>query len=149
MKDITFFLPTRKGSSRVVNKNTRNFAKVEGGLLAVKLRQLMESKEIAEIVLSTNDEECIRVASQFGDKRLKIIERPEHLCLDTTPLTDLINYVPEVVSSTHVLWGHVTTPMVDGKEYDRIVLKYFEGLGKAKTNQKSSKSKKGRHFSKS
>ena len=33
MDKIAFFLPTRKGSERVKNKNTRPFAGIEGGLI--------------------------------------------------------------------------------------------------------------------
>lgn len=39
---FAFFLPTRKGSERVQNKNTRTFAGIEGGLLKLKLNQLLE-----------------------------------------------------------------------------------------------------------
>lgn len=38
---IAFYLPTRKGSERVKNKNTRNFAGIEGGLVENKLNQLL------------------------------------------------------------------------------------------------------------
>jgi len=127
---ISFFLPTRKGSQRVKNKNVKNFAGIEGGLLALKLSQLTQSVSISEIILSTNDESCIEVALRFDDQRIKIIERPEELCLDTTPLTDLINYVPTVVNSQHVIWGHVTTPFIDGAEYDSIIESYFAALDK-------------------
>ncbi|OEK01637.1 acylneuraminate cytidylyltransferase [Roseivirga sp. 4D4] len=127
MSDISFFLPTRKGSNRVENKNTRSFAGIDGGLLALKLSQLIGSKLIGEIILSTNDELCIEIASKFKDPRLRIIERPDQLCLDTTPLTALIKYVPEVVRCEHVIWGHVTTPFVEGQEYDRIIDNYFKG----------------------
>ena len=45
---IAFFLPTRKGSERVKNKNTRPFANIEGGLVENKLRQLLATKFIDE-----------------------------------------------------------------------------------------------------
>ena len=38
------FLPCRKGSQRVPNKNTRPFAGIEGGLLRIKLEQLLACK---------------------------------------------------------------------------------------------------------
>ena len=37
---LTLFLPCRRGSERVANKNTRPFADHPGGLLGVKLDQL-------------------------------------------------------------------------------------------------------------
>lgn len=37
---IAFFLPTRKGSERVKNKNTRPFADIEGGLVENKIKTI-------------------------------------------------------------------------------------------------------------
>jgi N-acylneuraminate cytidylyltransferase len=129
-KDICFFLPTRKGSQRVKSKNTRPFAGVEGGILAVKLRQLMQCQTLQRIVLSTNDEESMEVARRVdpSGEKVQVIVRPDHLCLDTTALTDLIAYVPEIVEESHIIWGHTTTPFIDAAEYDRGIDLYFEKL---------------------
>ena len=71
MDKIAFFLPTRKGSERVKNKNTRPFAGMDGGLIENKIRQLLGTKLIDEIILSTNDEKCMEVAQKYAsDKRL-------------------------------------------------------------------------------
>lgn len=129
-KRVTFFLPTRKGSQRVKNKNTRIFAGVEGGLLAVKLQQLSELKNVDEIILSTNDEECIDIAKKIKDSRLKVIVRPDELCLDSTNLQDLIKYVPTITDANHILWGHVTTPMADSSVYDQAIDQYLSNLNK-------------------
>ena len=56
MDKIAFFLPARKGSERVKNKNTRSFAGIEGGLVENKIRQLLSTKHVDEIILSTYDE---------------------------------------------------------------------------------------------
>lgn len=47
---VAFFLPTRKGSERVKNKNTRPFAGDEGGLVEIKIKQLFATKHIDEIL---------------------------------------------------------------------------------------------------
>ena len=47
---VAFYLPTRKGSERVINKNTRPFAGLEGGLVQNKVKQLLETKLIDEII---------------------------------------------------------------------------------------------------
>jgi CMP-N-acetylneuraminic acid synthetase len=129
-RDIGFFLPVRKGSQRVENKNTRPFSKIPGGILELKLRQLMESKTLSEIVLSTNDENSMEIAKKLDPQQtqLRIIERPNHLCLDTTPLMELIAYVPEVMQSRHILWGHTTTPFIDAEDYDEGIENYFAKL---------------------
>lgn len=127
---VAFFLPARKGSQRVKNKNTRPFAGIEGGLLANKLEQLLATERIDEIVLSTNDEECLHIGRKYAERstRLRVVERPDELCLDTTNLQDLICYVPTITSAEHILWGHVTTPLADATSYDAAVEDYFASL---------------------
>lgn len=131
---VAFFLPTRLGSIRVINKNTRKFAGFEGGIFELKLNQLIKSKKIAEIIVSTNDPICIKIAEQYHerDSRIKVIVRPNHLCLDTTNLTDLINYVPTLTNMDHILWGHTTTPLIDAEMYDKAIECYQNNLLKGK-----------------
>jgi len=130
MEPVSVFLPTRKGSERVINKNTRKFAGVANGLLEVKLNQLLETKLIDEIILSSNDEASLEFGSKLSkeEKRLKIIERPDHLALSSTNLLDLVNYVPTICSMPHILWTHVTSPFVMAEDYDNAVKTYFQKL---------------------
>jgi CMP-N-acetylneuraminic acid synthetase len=125
-EQVTFFLPVRKGSQRVINKSTRPFADFPGGLLELKLRQLLDSQELHEIVLSTNDDLAIEIASGIKDpkQKIRVERRPEYLCKDTTALSDLIRYVPTIIDSGQILWGHVTTPFVMGEDYDRVIQQY-------------------------
>lgn len=125
---VAFFLPTRKGSERVKNKNTKPFAGIEGGLVENKVRQLLETKFIDEILFSSNDDNCIAVAEKFKDSRLRIIPRPDELCLSSTNLQDLICYVPTITDAEHILWGHVTTPLAGAEDYDAGIRLYFEKL---------------------
>lgn len=126
---ISFFLPTRKGSERVKNKNTKPFACIEGGLVENKIRQLLATKFIDEIIFSSNDATCIAIAEKYkNDKRLKIIPRPDELCLSTTNLQDLICYVPTITDADHILWGHVTTPLAGADEYDKGIELYLSNL---------------------
>lgn len=129
MDKIAFFLPTRKGSERVKNKNTRPFAGIEGGLVENKMRQLLLCERVDEIILSTNDEICVEVANKFvSDKRLRIIPRPDELCMSSTNLQDLICYVPTITDANHILWGHVTTPLTGANEYDKGIELYLSKL---------------------
>lgn len=127
---IAFFLPTRSGSQRVVHKNTRPFAGIEGGLTKIKLLQLINTKNIDEIILSTNDDKCISIAEDLMpySKILKIIKRPDILCQNNTNLQDVIEYVPSITNANHILWGHVTTPFVNSDDYDKAIELYFTQL---------------------
>lgn len=128
---IAFFLPTRKGSERVKSKNTRPFAGIEGGLVENKIKQLLATKHIDEILFSSNDEMCIAIAEKYAsDSRLRIIPRPNELCLSTTNLQDLICYVPTITNADHILWGHVTTLLVEAKVYDTAIEQYLSKITK-------------------
>lgn len=126
---IAVFLPTRKGSERVKNKNTRKFSDFEGGLLELKLLQL-KHLNVEEVILSTNDEESLKVAKtlQKDFPNLKIDLRPDHLASSSTSLTDLINYVPEITGCDHIIWTHVTSPMVDATTYQESIDRYEEAI---------------------
>jgi N-acylneuraminate cytidylyltransferase len=127
MKQMTVFLPTRKGSERVSNKNTRPFASFKNGLLELKLRQLLDVKLIDEIILSTNDEYSIEIGIGFSkiDDRVKVIVRPDTLASSATDLVDLVRYVPGICSNQHILWTHVTSPFVTADNYDAAIQVYF------------------------
>lgn len=129
-KKVSVFLPTRKGSERVLNKNTRKFSNIEGGLLELKLKQLIKVQSVSEVVLSTNDEECMSIANGIYDfeNKIKIITRPDSLALSSTNLTDLVAYVPSIVKYSHILWTHVTSPFVLSEDYENAIIKYFYAL---------------------
>lgn len=123
---IAVFLPTRKGSQRVLDKNTRPFAGYNGGLLELKLKQLMKLK-VDEVILSTNDPCSLDIANNLKNDfpNLKIVIRPEYLSLSSTCLSDLINYVPLITKCDHILWTHVTSPLVNEKIYEKSIEKYL------------------------
>lgn len=126
---ISVFLPTRAGSERVKNKNTRDFAGVKGGLLSIKLDQLLSLSKVKEVVLSTNDEVSIAVAHKhLTNTKLKLIRRPDHLAQSQTNLTDLVNYVPSICNNEHILWTHVTSPLVIAEDYEQAIDLYFENI---------------------
>lgn len=125
---ITVFLPCRKGSQRVKNKNVRTFAKVEGGLTKIKLTQLLRVSGIQEIILSTDDEVVKKIGRSFRDNRIVIDDRPAHLASSETSTDELIKYVPTITEAEHILWTHVTSPFLDAFDYSAMVMEYFNGL---------------------
>lgn len=122
---VSVFLPTRKGSERVLIKNTRDFAGVKGGLLKLKLLQLIECCQVGEIVLSTNDEASVEVALSLKSEKIKICQRPDYLALSSTSLVDLVKYVPGICEYENILWTHVTSPFVQAVDYTNIIKEYF------------------------
>lgn len=128
---IIAFLPCRAGSQRVPNKNTRPFAGEAGGLLGIKLQQLLETPGIDEIVLSTNDPLVIEIGRRYlaqAGGRMRIDLRPDALCSAATSTDALIAYVPGIIPEGHVLWTHVTSPFYDTAEYVAAIAAYRRAL---------------------
>ena len=121
---VTCFLPCRAGSERIINKNTRSFAGIEGGLLKIKLEQLVSCSLIEKILLSTDDQKVIDISKQFGDKVIVDI-RPPELASSDAKTDDLIKYVGTVISDPHILWTHVTSPFTSDTLYSKAVEDYF------------------------
>ena len=128
INNVSFFLPTRKGSERVINKNTRPFATEQDGILGLKIKQLLNVTEVNDIIISTNDVETMRIAASFDSDRIKIIERPEHLCLSSTIIEHFIDYIPSVIDTEHIFWVHATAPFVNADDYSNALRAYFEGF---------------------
>lgn len=131
---VSIFLPTRKNSERVLNKNTRDFCGIAGGLLQIKLQNLLKIKNIDEIILSTNDESSIEVAKSFNNSKIKIIERPEYLCLSETKVSDLIAYVPTIISNEIIYWLHVTSPFLETEDYENALDIFTDNLENKKSD---------------
>lgn len=126
---ITVFLPCRKGSERVKNKNTRPFAGVIGGLVRIKLEQLIQVTGIDHIVLSTNDEEVKAIGRSLAHPKIHIDGRPEHLATSRTSTDELIVYVPSIIATGTVLWTHVTSPFIGASDYAEMIAVYQKALG--------------------
>ena len=111
-------------------KNILPFSNYEKGLLQLKLEQLLSTKNISEIILSTNDQLIIDYASNLKSSKIKIDIRPENLCSSSTSTDDLIKYAFNLIGENHVMWTHVTSPFVSSNVYDNVINTYFNMLKK-------------------
>ena len=112
------------------SKNILPFSNYEKGLLQIKLEQLLSTKNISEIILSTNDQLIIDYASNLKSCKIKIDIRPENLCSSSTSTDDLIKYAFNLIGENHVMWTHVTSPFVSSNVYDNVINTYFNMLKK-------------------
>ena len=129
MKPNIVFLPCRKGSQRVPNKNTRSFAGIEGGLLRIKLEQLLVCKKIDKIYLSSDDEVVLNIGRAMHDDRIVIDKRPDYLCQSSTSTDDVVKYVPELIKEdATIIWTHVTSPFLMAETYDEMLDMYYKHL---------------------
>jgi CMP-N-acetylneuraminic acid synthetase len=129
LNKVTVFLPMRKGSQRIKNKNIKDFSRIKGGLSFIKISQLLKVESISRIVISTDDDEVKILAKSFNNDKIIIDERPEKLATSETSTDDLIEYIPTIIKSGIVLWTHVTSPFVDEFMYQNMIQSYFNNLG--------------------
>ena len=129
IKPNIVFLPCRKGSQRVPNKNTRPFAGIEGGLLRIKLEQLLACKQIDKIYLSSDDEVVLNIGRAMNNDRIVIDKRPDYLCQSSTSTDDVVKYVPELIKEdATIIWTHVTSPFLKVETYDDMLDMYYNHL---------------------
>ncbi|TEY03978.1 cytidylyltransferase domain-containing protein [Campylobacter sp. US33a] len=125
---INVFLPCRKGSQRILNKNTKPFGKFKNGLLEIKLKHLIQSNLIDRIYLSTNDDEILAYAKNLNHKKLVLHKRDEKLASNTASADDLINHAYELIQDGEILWTHVTSPFFTDRDYNKVVKTYTKVL---------------------
>ena len=122
------FLPCRKGSERVKHKNTKPFSDVKGGLISIKLKQLLSLNELDEIFLSSNDEQILDYALGLKNDKIIIDEREEGLCSSATSTDSLIRYAGNKIRDGVILWTHVTSPFVAASIYQDAFRLYQENV---------------------
>lgn len=123
-RSVTAVVPCRAGSERVRDKNTRPFAGFEGGLLELKLQQLVNVTEIDNIIVSTNDpvvKEFVRKFSETTDKPISINNRPDELADSFTPMSKFIQYASELQEEGTMLMTHVTHPLVTAETFSELI----------------------------
>ncbi|MFI3194299.1 MAG: hypothetical protein QX195_00625 [Methylococcaceae bacterium] len=129
---VTAVIPCRKGSQRVINKNTRPFGGLTYGLLELKLRQLDRVEAVDEIWVSTNDPvvmtavDAIRVALT---KPVILDIRPDEYAADDS-LQALIAYLSRTIDSDVIAWTHVTSPFFLPSLYQAALTAYSEAVQK-------------------
>jgi N-acylneuraminate cytidylyltransferase len=109
---FSFVLPLRAGSQRVINKNTKDFAGIKGGLTYLKIKELLKIKEMNRCYITSDDSGVLEIANSFNDPRIVAIMRPIELCQSTTKVEDLTAYIRELVDDQHIFWVHATAPFV-------------------------------------
>lgn len=102
--DVLAIIPARGGSKGVPRKNLKLLG--EKPLIAHSIETALESRNITDLITTSDDDEILAVAKAFGSQ---IIKRPPELAKDETKMPPVINHVLEKMRK-------------NGKEYDVILL---------------------------
>lgn len=121
---ITAIIPVRAGSRRLKNKNLSEFNGTT--LLENKINQLLKSKYINTIVVSSDSDEMLDIAKSYGVVTHK---RSYEYCDEITkPFGEVVSHICRNVEGNHVVWATCTSPLVDYTDYDNAIEKYFDAL---------------------
>jgi N-acylneuraminate cytidylyltransferase len=124
MNDFTAIIPVRKGSRRLKNKNILSFA--GSNLLRHKIKQLQAVEEITNIVVSSDSDEMLQMATDMGVKTHK---RAEEYCDEKTqPFGEVVSHVCKNVAGDHILWALCTAPLIEPAIYSEAIAVYKEKI---------------------
>ena len=119
MKKVTAIIAVRKGSKRIPEKNIRPFAGTS--LLEIKLKQLCRIDGIDEIIVSTDCEKMSKIATSHG---AVVFMRDARLASDHVPMNEVYEYLAGLASYEHVMYVHVTSPLLKDTSIDRCIREY-------------------------
>ena len=120
---ISAVIPVKGNSTRLPNKNILPFGNLN--LLTHKIQCLKKTKGLKEIIVSSDSDIMLKMAENCG---VKAILRPKEFADETRPFADFIDYISNIVSGEHLLWGCCTSPFVDDKLFNRAIEAYYQAL---------------------
>lgn len=113
MDDIIYFIPARKGSRRLIDKNIR----IVGGLPMIEWT--LRAVQGKNVLVSTDDERIISMASTYG---FNVHTRPSHVCRDDSTMKDvLISAIDLFGSARGVCVLYPTSPFRTAKQVEEAV----------------------------
>ncbi len=126
---ISLFLPIKKNSKRIKNKNFKKLGKYSLGLSEIKICQLLKVSRIlkkkkikSEIIISTDSKILKKKFRKIS--YIKFFDRPKRLTRDDC-LDELVKEVPKLCSYKYILWTHVTSPLFSSNEYLKFLKRFL------------------------
>lgn len=123
---ITALLPMKGHSERVPNKNMRLFC--GRPLYHCIAGVLQKSTLVSSFVINTDSREIAEDARRHFSK-VRVNERPEHLCGDFVPMNDIIGCDLSASTGEHFLQTHSTNPLLTINTLEKAIRDYFAGIG--------------------
>ncbi len=127
MTKLVALVPMRHHSQRVPAKNYRMMAGKP--LFHYILETLLSIPLINEVVVDT-DSIPIRDGVRKHFRKVRIIDRPEHLRADNVPMNDILLYDTAQVEADFYLQTHSTNPLVRRETISRAVQTFFTNYPK-------------------
>ncbi|MCT6925666.1 acylneuraminate cytidylyltransferase family protein [Metasolibacillus sp.] len=119
-------IPARGGSKGVARKNIRNL--VGKPLIAWTIETARQSKYIDKIIVSSEDDEIIKVAKKYGAEVPFV--RPAYLAEDTTTsIETILHAIEQCPGFDYIVLLQPTSPLREPEDIDGCIKKAIEGKG--------------------
>ena len=114
--DINVLIAVRGGSKRVPKKNIKPFG--GSSMLEIKVKQALRLKDISKVIVSSEDDEMLRLAEYHGVTALK---RDGFYASDTVPMGDVYKHLSSTLECKDILWMPVTSPLISDKSIQECI----------------------------
>lgn len=125
---ITAVIPIRKGSTRIPNKNFKDF-KNGLSLLELKLNILKSIGSIDEIVVNTDSDIAIEIAKKYN---VSYFRREDYYASSSVSQSDFFVNLAENTNSDSLLYAPCTSPFIKLETYNNVInlfkTNYFDSV---------------------
>jgi|TARA_B100001094_G_scaffold209691_1_gene203591 CMP-N-acetylneuraminic acid synthetase len=119
---LTAIIPVRAGSQRVKDKNIKPFAGTT--LLEIKIETLKRVQGIDEIVVTSDSEKMLDIATKYNVSTHK---RDEHFASNEVNNSDFMQNLSTIVEDGDIMFAPCTSPLLSSETITEIVTKYKTG----------------------
>ena len=121
MSTLSAVIAARGGSTRVKNKNIRKFH--NSSLLELKIKILKKIKNIEKIYVSSENKKILKLSSKLGAVP---IQRDDYYSSNIVSMNEVYKNVVESIPSKHILFVHITSPLIQKSTIENCIKKYYE-----------------------
>lgn len=118
-KDIAGLIACRGGSTRVPNKNIKSFG--NSSLLEIKIQQLKHF--LTDVYVNSDSDEILEIAEKCGAIPMK---RDSYYATNDISINEVYANVSENVPHDHILYAHVTSPLIELSTIKTCITTYNE-----------------------
>lgn len=118
---IKALIPVRSGSQRVKNKNIRPFA--ESSLLEIKIKQMLRIPELDGVVVNSNSDEMLEIASRLGAETVK---RDEYFASSEVSINEVYHDLAQHFDADDMVFADVTNPLIKDETIINCIKLYYD-----------------------
>ena len=117
---IKVLIPVRSGSQRVKNKNIRPFA--DSSLLEIKIKQMLRIPELDGVVVNSNSDEMLEIASRLGAETVK---RDDYFASSEVSINEVYYDLAQHFDADDMVFADVTNPLIKDETIINCIKLYY------------------------